>query len=190
VTSSEPDDAPDDGDGATIGDIGPWTAGKPQTGFLLRAERSGDGPGRVYQIRYEATDASGNTTPGLTIVTVPHDRGLGPEPLLMQLKRNGTPEHAELFWPSLPDAVGYDVLSINLGRIAHAGNQTTFEPAHVLGRGMSVTNVTEGAADLVPPLGEAILYFIQARTAQGGAGYGTATAPWPRVAIDCEGGCP
>ncbi|HET6279158.1 MAG TPA: hypothetical protein VFG08_10265, partial [Candidatus Polarisedimenticolia bacterium] len=190
VESSEPDDAPGDGDGATSGDIGAWTAGTPPPTFMLRAERAGGGPGRVYQLSYAATDASGNATPAVAIVTVPHDQGSGPEPLLMQLRTNGAPDRAELFWPAVPDAVGYDVISISRARIASTGNQTTFDAARVLLRGGNVTNVTEGPGDLVPQPGEAIIYFIQPRTAQGGAGYGTATAPWPRVPLDCAGGCP
>ncbi len=39
--------------------------------FKLRAERSGTGNGRVYTIRYAATDASGNTTESTVTVTVP-----------------------------------------------------------------------------------------------------------------------
>jgi endo-1,4-beta-xylanase len=42
--------------------------------FLLRAERSGLGNGRVYTITYQAKDASGNTTVASTQVVVPHDR--------------------------------------------------------------------------------------------------------------------
>ena len=41
--------------------------------ILLRAERAGDGNGRVYTITYEATDASGNTATASTTVTVPHN---------------------------------------------------------------------------------------------------------------------
>jgi hypothetical protein len=190
ITSSEPDDAPGDGDGATSNDIGAWTQGTSQSSLMLRAERSGNGPGRVYQISYAATDASGNTTPALAIVTVPHDQGSGPEPLLMQLRTNGAPDRAELFWPALPEAIGYDVISVNRTRIVSTGDQTTFDAARVLLRGGNVTYVTEGPGDLVPLPGEAIIYFIQPRTAQGGAGYGTAKAPWPRVAMGCENGCP
>src|SRR5207245_1679246 len=52
VTSSEPDDAPGDGDGRTTGDIGDATAGTPDAEIQLRAERSGDGPGRTYELTY------------------------------------------------------------------------------------------------------------------------------------------
>jgi hypothetical protein len=42
--------------------------------FDLRSERAANGPGRVYTIRYCATDAAGHTTCGSATVTVPHDR--------------------------------------------------------------------------------------------------------------------
>ena len=39
---------------------------------LLRAERSGDGSGRIYTINIEATDAAGNVSVSKTVtVTVP-----------------------------------------------------------------------------------------------------------------------
>ena len=44
---------------------------------MLRAERSGRGPGRVYTIGVEVSDLSGNTTNGNVYVTVPHSRGHG-----------------------------------------------------------------------------------------------------------------
>ena len=43
--------------------------------FLLRAERSGTGDGRVYTVTYEASDASGNTTTKTATVTVPKSQG-------------------------------------------------------------------------------------------------------------------
>jgi hypothetical protein len=42
--------------------------------IYLRAERSGIGEGRVYQIEFTATDDSGNTSTAIVTVTVPHDR--------------------------------------------------------------------------------------------------------------------
>ena len=38
---------------------------------MLRAERSGQGSGRVYTITYEAKDKSGNATTSSVVVTVP-----------------------------------------------------------------------------------------------------------------------
>ncbi len=65
VVSSEPDNGDDDGD--TVDDIvivDDYT-------FQLRAERSGEGEGRVYTITYEVTDACGNSTVGTATVFVP-----------------------------------------------------------------------------------------------------------------------
>ena len=40
----------------------------------LRAERSGNGNGRVYTIKSQATDLAGNTTLSSSTCTVPHDQ--------------------------------------------------------------------------------------------------------------------
>jgi len=74
VLSNEPDDAVGNGDGNTKNDIQDAAFGTEDYEFLLRAERSGRGSGRVYQIVYTVTDASGNSTSGSAIVTVPHDK--------------------------------------------------------------------------------------------------------------------
>jgi hypothetical protein len=68
VRSSEPDDGT--GDGATIGDI----VRSSDFEFLLRAERSGSGPGRSYTITYRATDSAGNSVEQAVTVTVPANR--------------------------------------------------------------------------------------------------------------------
>jgi hypothetical protein len=44
------------------------------TSILLRAERSGEGDGRVYRIAVTATDASGNTSSDTVSVKVNHDK--------------------------------------------------------------------------------------------------------------------
>jgi hypothetical protein len=69
VTSNEPDNGLGDGD--TAGDI-------EVTGALtlnLRAERSGNGDGRIYTITVEAKDAAGNATTATVAVTVPKSQG-------------------------------------------------------------------------------------------------------------------
>lgn len=72
VESSEAVDAP--GSGNTAPD---WQILSGNT-VNLRAERSGNGPGRTYTITLQATDAAGNVSSNKTVVvTVPHDKGKG-----------------------------------------------------------------------------------------------------------------
>jgi len=73
ITSSEPDLG--EGSGDLADDVQDAELGTPDTRFLLRAERTAGGPGRVYEIEYRATDGSGNVTVQVVTVSVPHDRG-------------------------------------------------------------------------------------------------------------------
>jgi hypothetical protein len=65
-------------DGNTSPDAATGSASKE---VLLRAERSGIGDGRVYGIRFEATDSRGASCTGRVFVGVPHDRGRGRVPV-------------------------------------------------------------------------------------------------------------
>lgn len=49
--------------------------GTNDTEFLLKAERAGEGPGRIYTITYTAADRAGHKTSGSATVTIPHDAG-------------------------------------------------------------------------------------------------------------------
>ena len=73
VSSDEPENVQGEGDGNTVDDI---VIVDSQT-VELRAERQGDGNGRVYTINFEVTDDSGNTETGSCTVWVPHDQGSG-----------------------------------------------------------------------------------------------------------------
>ena len=68
VTSNEPDNGK--GDGNTQNDI----QIQGDDCFLLRAERSGGGDGRVYSIVYCATDSAGRTGCDTATVVVAHDQ--------------------------------------------------------------------------------------------------------------------
>jgi hypothetical protein len=73
ITSNE---APNgNGDGNTKPDFDSADFGTDDRHFRLRAERKGNGDGRVYTIEYVAEDDSGNTTTAYTTVFVPHDQG-------------------------------------------------------------------------------------------------------------------
>jgi predicted extracellular nuclease len=69
ATSNEPDNG--EGDGNTENDI----VVVDDMQFMLRAERSGNGTGRVYTLTYLATDACGNSATDAATVTVPHSKG-------------------------------------------------------------------------------------------------------------------
>ncbi|MDQ0890284.1 pectate lyase/pectin methylesterase-like acyl-CoA thioesterase [Paenibacillus sp. V4I9] len=72
ITSNEPDNGLGDGD--TESDIQGAQIGTLDTEFMLRAERSGKGSGRIYTITYTAIDQVGNNTTRSAIVKVPYNQ--------------------------------------------------------------------------------------------------------------------
>ena len=60
------------GDGNTTQDIQGAEFGTPDTNFLVRAERSGNGD-RVYTVTYKVTDNAGNTVTTSQDIVVKHD---------------------------------------------------------------------------------------------------------------------
>jgi hypothetical protein len=190
VTSSESANASGMGDGDTTIDIAGADIGTADEEIYLRAERNGNGSGRLYELTYQAADASGNAAPALGVVTVPHDQGHGPEPLLMRLEPDGTPGMARIYWSRLPDVVGYDVIRGDLSQTKVEDRQLSLGAVKVLARGTTETSFSEGSAGAIPPPGAAFFYLIQPRNDRGGVGYGTESAPWARVPASCDGGCP
>jgi hypothetical protein len=73
IVSNEPDGGLGDGD--TSNDIQGAAFGTDDRSFLLRAERSGNGSGRIYTVTYRATDASGNSRLVILQVVVPKNQG-------------------------------------------------------------------------------------------------------------------
>ncbi len=71
IYSDEPEDAPGDSDGSTLGDI----AITGRSSFQLRAERQSDGDGRVYGVTFELKDRTGNARTGLCRIRVPATEG-------------------------------------------------------------------------------------------------------------------
>ncbi len=66
-----------EGDGNTA----PDATGLDTAGAQLRAERSGNGNGRVYTITFEARDGKGGLSSGFVTVGVSHDQGKGQVPV-------------------------------------------------------------------------------------------------------------
>jgi uncharacterized repeat protein (TIGR01451 family) len=73
IMSNEGPGAP--GSGQTSPDVQGATFGIDDRQFSLRAERSGQGSGRIYTITYEAEDKSGNVTTSSVTVAVPKSQG-------------------------------------------------------------------------------------------------------------------
>jgi hypothetical protein len=88
ISSSEPDDADETGDGATLDDIQLATAGQADFTFQLRAERAGGGRGRIYTVTYLASDPTGNVSAASSEVVVPHDQAGLTEPLLIGIDQS------------------------------------------------------------------------------------------------------
>jgi hypothetical protein len=77
VTQDEPVNAP--GSGNTSSDA-MWVDDRTEAVYL-RAERSGQGDGRVYRITFTAThDEDDKECTGTVLVGVPHDQGKGSTP--------------------------------------------------------------------------------------------------------------
>jgi len=72
ITSNESENGL--GDGNTAPDIAGAEYGTEDYHFQVRAERSGNGSGRVYTVVYSATDAAGNVREAEAEVTVAHDQ--------------------------------------------------------------------------------------------------------------------
>jgi hypothetical protein len=127
----------------------------------------------------------------MATVTVAHDLGEGPEPLLMQVEPAGPGAgNVHLDWPSVEGATGYDLLTGDLQAWHVQNGVLNLGAVQVLARSTPLTSFTEPMAGAMPAVGKAVFYLIQQLTMAGAAGYGTETGPWPRVPGSCDGGCP
>jgi hypothetical protein len=73
IVSNEPDSG--QGDGDATNDLQGAAFGTDDRSFMLRAERSGIGSGRIYTITYRVTDAAGNARIVIAEVVVPRNQG-------------------------------------------------------------------------------------------------------------------
>jgi len=181
---------PAGGDGNTTGDVQMAPAGGPVATLLLRAERSADGPGRVYTLTYQAWDASGNSASALSIVSVPHDEGSGPEPVMLSAEGNGTPGMVHLYWGAVAGAETYDVIRGDVSRIAASGGKILLGPVNVLAAGLTEPSYSEGSSEWLPAAGQAFFYLVQYRQGQGASGWGTESSAWPAEPSSCDSRCP
>jgi hypothetical protein len=184
VTSSEPDNG--EGDGDTIDDIQGADIGTADFLLQLRAERAGTGNGRTYTATYTATDSSGNQTSGAGTAFVPHDQGGKTDPVETTMSKTG--KGSKLDWTDVPGASYYNVIRGDLGSLwvdveaIHLGTVRCVT-------GQTTRSDTEGREDPdIPAVGEAFFYVVEYVEAGARSGYGTESAPKPRVVDsgDCE----
>jgi hypothetical protein len=190
TASSEPDDEIGSGDGNTTGDIQDASIGTPDTLVLLRAERLGDGPGRIYTLTYAASDASNNKATALGLATVPHDLGTGPEPLQMLLESDDSSGMADVHWNTVPGAQAYDLIQGDLDQIAVRSGIVSLGPVRVLASGITETRYSEGNSGGIPSIGEAFFYLVQYRDGNAASGWGTESSSWPARPLSCDTDCP
>jgi hypothetical protein len=186
VTSSEPDDAPGGEDGATVGDIQDAGLGTADFGMRLRAERSGAGAGRAYEVTYRATDAAGNGSMSVATVRVPHDQGVGGgvEPLLLSARQTAAGTLVE--WGEVPAARSYRVVRGDLASLADTGQVYDLGALACLASELAATT-TAGLEDTsVPSPGESFFYLVEYDDGRP-SGYGTGSAARERVVRPGEG---
>jgi len=184
ITSTEPDDSAGNGDGNTLNDVQGAELGSPVFNFALRAERDGGGKGRVYEVTYSAVDGSGNRSSATSLVLVPHDQGGATEPLLLSVESGSSGTLVK--WDAVPGALSYRVVRGSVGSIREAcdfidlGTVVCIQPE-------SAATDTQGHEDAeLPAPGEAFFY-VAAYNDGRDSGFGTETAPKPRMATG--GGC-
>jgi hypothetical protein len=180
VASSEPDDAPGGEDGATVDDIQGADLGTADFGMWLRAERSGAGPGRAYELAYTATDAAGNASTAAAEVLVPHDQGTGGgvEPLVLAAEEAAAGTLVE--WDEVAGAMSYRVIRGEVGSLADTGEVYDLGPVVCLASGIRATS-TAGLEDAsVPSPGVAFFYLVEYEDGRA-SGYGTGSAARDRV---------
>jgi hypothetical protein len=127
----------------------------------LRAERSGNGTGRIYTITITATDAAGNSANATTKVTVPHDNAVTvkttpgkilPEEALNGLKVQAFPNPTSDGFTIITQSSSMDGISIrvidDLGRIVEQRTGLTSNGKVYIGRsylpGMYFVKIEQG----------------------------------------------
>jgi hypothetical protein len=186
ATSSEPDDAAGSGDGGTENDIQGADLGTADFDVALRAERDSRGNGRTYSLTYTATDAAGNSAAGGSSLTVPHDLGKRPDPLMIHVRESAA-GGTIVDWSPVLGANSYSVIR---GRVKSLRESSDFidlgDVTCVEGR--SADQTTAGHEDThAPTPGEAFFYLVAYNDGEDSS-YGSEDVSKPRVAT--SGGCP
>jgi len=176
VSSNEPDDG--EGDGDTIDDIQNALLDTADSTLALRAERRGDGDGRIYTITYTATDDAGNATPAARYVLVPHDLGGTVDPIRIALASASA--GTVVSWGPVPGARHYNVIRGRLADIVHAGAFINLGSVACIDSA-SLDTSTEGQEDPeLPAAGQAFFYLVEYDDGRASS-YGSESSGAPQV---------
>jgi hypothetical protein len=165
--------------------------GTPDTKVYLRSERSWLGTGRIYELTYTTADAAGNVRNAVAQVRVPFLLGLHADAMQMSLAPTGTPGKAHIYWDSVPDASGYDLITGDLANVVQGADATSLGAVTVLAAGTTANDFLEPSGGPQPPAGRVYFYLIQYRFPDGTtSSYGSDSAGLPREPASCGGACP
>jgi len=176
ITSNEPDNGIDDGN--TVNDIQGADVGTADFAFSLRAERSGEGSGRIYTITYVATDGAGNSASDVAFVTVDHDQGGLTEPVIMTLE--SSPAGTRLAWTQATNALSYRVVRGNVIELGESEDYFSLGDTLCIEADSQDTSTVGFEDATVPAPGRAFFYVIEYKGIPAGD-YGTETAAKPRM---------
>jgi len=177
ITSSEPDNAPDGGDGNTVGDIQNADFGTADFDFKLRAERAGSGLGRIYTVTYVVTDAFGNAASATAFVTVDHDRGGMTEPVMLSFSK--APAGTLISWTGVSTASSYNVVRGDLDYLAEQPDHYDLGLVKCIESSSGDTTTTGYEDATLPAPGETFFYVIEYKWPL--SSFGTESAQKPRV---------
>jgi len=186
ITSSEPDDAPGPGDGATSLDIQDHVLETADFDLRLRAERDRNGRGRTYHVTYEIRDAVWNTTSWAGAVAVPIDVGGVVEPItisVMQEQIPGGVGQTRVSWTDEGSGVAYDVIRGNLRNVMPSGNTTHLGAIECLAVGTSERSVLDYGSVAA---GDVAFYLVASADEIQDGGYSTESAERPRTGASCR----
>ena len=186
VSSSEPDDAPGVGDGNTTRDIQEAATGEADVSLRLRAERDGNGPGRIYRITYEAADGSGNRALVDATVLVPHDQGGVADPVSVAASQEG--DRTLFYWSPVPGAVSYTMVRGMVSNLRDDADAIDLGAVACVQAGMAGADPTLREDRAVPEPGEAFCYLVAYDDGNLSSTYGSSGATKPRTVSsgDCQ----